>query len=231
MKQKVLLAEDEKDLGNVMQQYLELMDFSVELQLNGKSALAAFTANPRQYDALLIDVNLPEMDGFTLAREIVRIDDTVPFIFLTSRTEKKDRIAGLQIGADDYILKPFDIDELILRVRNIIKRKQRFRTCADPDCIALGGMFYYKSAMKLVCDTGGEIMLTPRESELLLHFYYNSNRVLSRKEILDQVWGSSDYFVGRSLDVFVSRFRKYFQHNEHISIRNIYGIGFMFSLK
>jgi len=230
MKHHILLVEDETDLGNVVKQYLELMDFSVDLQQSGQAALDAFTATPQAWHIILIDINLPEMDGFELAQSLVKIQPNVPFLFLTARGEKKDRLYGLKIGADDYIVKPFDVDELVLRIKNILKRNQIVNSVAVGNAIELGGMRFHKDSLKLVASNGKETILTPLESDLLLHFYHNSNKVIRREDILHQVWGANDYFVGRSLDVFVSRFRKYFQGNENISIRNIYGIGFMFSL-
>ncbi|MFX1706549.1 response regulator transcription factor [Chitinophaga sp. CC14] len=229
MKHHILLVEDETDLGNVVKQYLELMDFTVDWQQNGRAALEAFAATPTAWHIILIDINLPEMDGFELAQELVKIQPSVPFLFLTARGEKKDRLYGLKIGADDYIVKPFDVDELVLRIKNILKRNQIVNSIAGSNAIELGGMRFHKDSLKLI-GNGKETILTPLESDLLLHFYHNSNKVIRREDILHQVWGANDYFVGRSLDVFVSRFRKYFQGNENISIRNIYGIGFMFSL-
>jgi two-component system response regulator TrcR len=230
MKHRILLVEDETDLGNVVKQYLELMDFDVDWQQNGQSALEAFTATPQAWHILLIDINLPELDGFEFAQRVMKIQANVPFLFLTARGEKKDRLYGLKIGADDYIIKPFDVDELVLRIKNILKRNQVVNGIATCNAIELGGMRFHKDSLKLVAPNGKETILTPLESDLLLHFYHNSNKVIRREDILHQVWGANDYFVGRSLDVFVSRFRKYFQGNENISIRNIYGIGFMFNL-
>ncbi|SEW52543.1 response regulator transcription factor [Chitinophaga arvensicola] len=230
MKHHILLVEDETDLGNVVKQYLELMDFSVEWLQSGQAALEAITAKPQAWHIVLIDINLPEMDGFELAQALVKIQPGLPFLFLTARGEKKDRLYGLKIGADDYIVKPFDVDELVLRIKNILKRNQIVNSVAMSNAIELGGMRFHKDSLKLVAPNGKETILTPLESDLLLHFYHNSNKVIRREDILHQVWGANDYFVGRSLDVFVSRFRKYFQGNENISIRNIYGIGFMFSL-
>lgn len=230
MKHHILLVEDETDLGNVVKQYLELMDFAVDWQQNGQAALEAFTATPQAWHILLIDINLPELDGFEFARRVMKIQPNVPFLFLTARGEKKDRLYGLKIGADDYIVKPFDVDELVLRIKNILKRNQLVNGIATCNAIELGGMRFHKDSLKLVAPNGKETILTPLESDLLLHFYHNSNKVIRREDILHQVWGANDYFVGRSLDVFVSRFRKYFQGNENISIRNIYGIGFMFNL-
>jgi DNA-binding response OmpR family regulator len=234
MRHRILLVEDESDLGNVVKQYLELMDFEVNWQQNGTEALEEFKRAPERYHILLIDVNLPGMNGFELAEHVVEINSQVPFLFLTARGEKTDRLNGLKIGADDYVVKPFDVDELVLRIRNIIKRKQ---PAAAPEVvkannvITIGNTQLFVDSLKLVTEQGEEIVLTPRECDLLVLFFHNVNRVIKREEILTKVWGSNDYFVGRSLDVFISRFRKYFQRNPAISIKNVYGIGFVFNVK
>lgn len=234
MKHKILLVEDEADLGNVVKQYLELMDFDVDWQQDGLTAFELFKKTPDQYHILLIDVNLPGMNGFELAEHVVQINSHVPFLFLTARGEKMDRLNGLKIGADDYVVKPFDVDELVLRIRNIIKRKQPLVSQAvvqNNNVITIGNTQLFVDSLTLVTEQGEEIILTPRECDLLIMFFNNVNRVLKREEILTKVWGSNDYFVGRSLDVFISRFRKYFQHNPGISIKNVYGIGFVFNVK
>lgn len=233
MKHKILLVEDEADLGNVVKQYLELMDFDVDWQQNGQTALDVFEKLPRAYHILLIDVNLPGLNGFELAEHVIKLNPDVPFLFLTARGDKNDRLSGLKIGADDYIVKPFDVDELVLRIRNIIKRKQPVVSTepAQQKVINIGTTQLFIDSLKLVTEQGEEIILTPRECDLLVLFFNNVNRVLKREEILTKVWGSNDYFVGRSLDVFISRFRKYFQHNINISIKNVYGIGFVFNVK
>ncbi|SFD27299.1 DNA-binding response regulator, OmpR family, contains REC and winged-helix (wHTH) domain [Chitinophaga sp. CF118] len=233
MKYKILLVEDEADLGNVVKQYLELMDFEVDWQQNGRIALDVFEKTPEAYHILLIDVNLPGLNGFELAEQVVKTNNNVPFLFLTARGEKTDRLNGLKIGADDYVVKPFDVDELVLRIRNIIKRKQPAVPTeqSQQSIISIGTNKLYVDSLKLITETGEEIILTPRECDLLILFFHNVNRVIKREEILNKVWGSNDYFVGRSLDVFISRFRKYFQHNSNISIKNVYGIGFVFNVK
>jgi two-component system, OmpR family, response regulator TrcR len=234
MKHKILLVEDEADLGNVVKQYLELMDFDVDWQQNGRTALDVFEKTPEAYHILLIDVNLPGLNGFELAEQVVKVNHHVPFLFLTARGEKTDRLNGLKIGADDYVVKPFDVDELVLRIRNIIKRKQPVVNTEHPQqqgVLSIGTNQLFVDSLKLITESGEEIILTPRECDLLVLFFHNVNRVIKREEILNKVWGSNDYFVGRSLDVFISRFRKYFQHNSNISIKNVYGIGFVFNVK
>jgi len=233
MKPSVLFVEDEPDLGNVIKKYLEVMDFDIDWCTNGAQALKQFKELHAKYSILLIDVSMPGMDGFELAENILKIDPHTPFLFLTARNQKQDKIHGLEIGADDYITKPFDIDELILRIRNIIRRNQHDHNHASlpaAGTIEKKDVKFCKDTLKLII-AREEIMLTPREAELLEYLFKNENRILKREEILMQLWGENDYFLGRSLDVFVSRLRKYLSRSAYISINNVYGVGFVFDVK
>lgn len=229
MKTKVLFVEDETDLGNVVKQYLEIMDFDVDWCNNGKVALDRIKQQKNNYHIFLIDISMPEMDGFELADQLIQMKNTTPFLFLTARSEKKDKLHGLKIGADDYITKPFDIDELVLRIKNIIRRNQvEAPAAAAPDYIQLHDVKFFKDALRLYIHSD-EIVLTVREAELLEYLFNNRNRVLKREEILQQLWGENDYFLGRSLDVFISRLRKHLGKSDKIAINNVYGVGFVFS--
>jgi len=207
MQPKILLIEDEADLGNVVKQYLEVMDFDVDWCRNGRDAFDKFADHSNRYNILLIDVGLPGMDGFTLASKIARNSHPPPFLFLTARSEKADRLNGLKIGADDYITKPFDIDELVLRIKNIIRRDRAPSSTpsSSPAAVGveIGNLLFQKESLKLILDRHTEVMLTPREAELLDYLFSNANRVLKREEILKDLWGENDYFLGRSLDVFI----------------------------
>lgn len=229
MKTKVLFVEDETDLGNVVKQYLEIMDFEVDWCNNGKVALDRIKQQKNHYHIFLIDISMPEMDGFELADQLIQMKNATPFLFLTARSEKKDKLHGLKMGADDYITKPFDIDELVLRIKNIIRRNQvEAPAPAAPDYIQLHDVKFYKDALRLYIHSD-EIVLTVREAELLEYLFNNRNRVLKREEILQQLWGENDYFLGRSLDVFISRLRKHLSKSDKITINNVYGVGFVFS--
>ncbi|MCW3465166.1 response regulator transcription factor [Chitinophaga nivalis] len=231
MKTRILFAEDETDLGNVVRQYLEVMDFAVDWHTNGRDALAAFRKQPGEYDILLLDVSLPLLDGFQLANEVLQLAPHTFFIFLTARKEKNDRLHGLKIGADDYITKPFDIDELVLRIRNIIKRRDGGSFPLPlTSKLEAGDILFLKDALKLVIRHQPEIMLTPREAELLEYLFRHQNKVVKREDILVQLWGDNDYFLGRSLDVFISRLRKLLVHSEQVSIENVYGVGYVFKV-
>ncbi len=229
MRSKILLVEDEIDLGNVVRQYLEISDFEVDWVQNGKKALDKLNGPQKLYHIVLIDVSMPEMDGFELAENIVALGQELPFLFLTARNEKSDRLHGLQIGADDYISKPFDVDELVLRIRNIIRRNTGVET-VNRSIITRGDTKFNKDSLKLCIGPWNEIILTPREAELLDYLFRNENRILKREEILTQLWGENDYFLGRSLDVFISRLRKHLNASDCISIDNVYGVGFVFNV-
>jgi len=225
------LVEDEVDLGNVVKQYLEISDFDVDWLQNGRLAYEQVRKDPRRYNIMLIDVSMPEMDGFQLAEKIVALGHNIAFLFLTARNEKADRLYGLKIGADDYITKPFDVDELVLRIRNIIRRMPAAAVAVNRAVIIRGDVEFHKDTLKLQIGRQKDIVLTPRESELLDYLFRNENRVLRREEILTQLWGENDYFLGRSLDVFISRLRKHLGASRNISIDNVYGVGFVFNVK
>lgn len=230
MRPKILLIEDEIDLGNVVKQYLEVMDFDVDWCQNGDDAFSRFKSNTSLYDLLLIDVGLPGMNGFELAKQVSLTRKDTSFLFLTARNEKCDRLLGLKIGADDYIAKPFDIEEMVLRIRNILKRKYPGSHPAEAGtAIVIGNTRFQKDQMKLIVGDQKEINLTERESELLDYLFKNPDRIIKREEILIQLWGENDYFLGRSLDVFISRIRKYLNSSNQVEITNIYGVGFIFN--
>jgi DNA-binding response OmpR family regulator len=229
MKSKILLVEDEADLGNVVKQYLEISDFDVDLFRNGRVAFEQLKTVPVKYQMALIDVSMPEMDGFELAGRILHMGIRLPFVFLTARNERADRLHGLEIGADDYISKPFDVDELVLRMINIIRRNTHTMT-PDPALTERGNVRFHKDALRLMIGEEEEISLTPKESELLDYLFQNENRIVKREEILTRLWGQNDYFLGRSLDVFISRLRKYLNNSDCIRINNIYGVGFIFKV-
>lgn len=234
MKNKILFVEDQEDFGNVVKQYLEISEFEVTWCTNGLKAFKTFTSDANKFDLLIIDIQLPGMNGFELAENITKENDDIPFLFLTARNGKKDRLHGLKIGADDYITKPFDIDELILRIKNIIKRNNH-HSVADSDssvvAIKMGDIMLQKDLLKFSINGEPATSLTLREAELLEYLCKNQNRVLKREEILVQLWHENDYFLGRSLDVFISRLRKLLHDSKSVTIDNVYGIGFIFNVK
>ncbi len=232
---KILFVEDEVDLGNVVKQYLELRGFEVTWVQSGKDALDCILAG-ESYNLIILDIQLPDINGFEVAEKIKKQNKDIFFLFLTSRNEKKDKIYGLDIGAEDYITKPFDIDELILRIKVILRRSgffqdQEVHPTSDQYIYQTSDVTFDSSLMQLIVADTKPIVLTQREVDLLMYFFQHKNKVLKRDEILTAVWGDNDYFMGRSLDVFISRLRKILSHSTTIRIENIYAVGFVFKLE
>jgi DNA-binding response OmpR family regulator len=227
---KILLVEDDDALRFIVKDNLEHYNYVVEVAGNGEVALELFNKN--SFDLILLDVMLPKIDGFQVAQTIRKTNEQVPIIFLTARSMTEDRIIGLTLGGDDYIPKPFSMEELLLKIKIFLKRSssQPVEKHVDSKSILIGDFDFYPDDLTLTIN-GNSRSLTLKESELIKYFAANSNKVLSRNEILENIWGSDDYFLGRSLDVFISRLRKYFSSDPNIKITNLHGIGFRFSVK
>jgi DNA-binding response OmpR family regulator len=222
----ILLAEDDLDFAGILKQYLELAGYQVTWQVNGAEALKYLKGGAA--DLCVLDVMMPVMDGFALAEEITRLQPEMPFIFLTARNQKEDKLKGLKLGADDYVVKPFEADELVLRIRNILKRAEP-TAIPLPEIIKLGDFtFDYRSL--LLVHRQGNARLTEKEALLLLYFCSNPCRLLKREEVLLHIWKSNDYFSGRSLDVFVSKLRKYLSADPNIVLETVRGTGFEFRI-
>jgi DNA-binding response OmpR family regulator len=219
----LLLVEDDIDLQKVLAQYLELSGFKVYTANHGKHGLKVFQEN--HVDICILDVMMPVMDGFALASEIRKLDAAMPVVFLTARNQKEDRLKGLKIGADDYITKPFEAEELVLRLNNILKRSGKEETGSD----RIGRLHIHYGKL-LIEDGINSFNLTPRESELLKFLMENRNRVVKREQILEELWGQNDYFLGRSMDVFISRLRKYLQTEPSVSLETKRGVGFILKI-
>ncbi|RMF04530.1 MAG: DNA-binding response regulator [Bacteroidetes bacterium] len=224
MRAHLLYVEDDESLSFVTRDHLELQDYQVTHCLDGKSALQALAEN--DFDLCLLDVMLPEMDGFTLAREIRKQDSQTPILFLTAKSLKEDRLEGLRLGADDYITKPFSIEELILKIEVFLRRSQ-VNNSIRPTAFQLGEYSFNYNNLELSHQEQTR-RLTQKEADLLRYLYENRNKVIKRSAILEAVWGEDDYFLGRSLDVFISRLRKYLNKDEALRIENIHGVGFCF---
>jgi DNA-binding response OmpR family regulator len=227
MKIKVLLAEDDLDFGNMLKQYLELFEFEVTRVYNGEEAWDILAHHT--FDIGVLDVMMPKMDGFSLAQQIKDRYPTLPFIFLTARKLKTDIIQGLKIGADDYIIKPFDADILVLKLKNILSRS-KIAQPQIPQNIKIGQYTLTPASLILQSPTQ-QHRLTEKEMQLLLFLHEHRNRIVKRNDILKAVWSESDFFTGRSMDVFVSRLRKYLKEDINISIKSIRGVGLEFSVK
>lgn len=226
---KILLVEDDFDLSNMTKKFLELHEFTVTHAENGTKAselLENFTI-----DICILDVMMPIMDGFTLAEKIIKKTPNLPFIFVTAKKLKEDKIKGLQLGAYDYIEKPFDTDELILRLQNILKRNtQNHKLTNQEEQIIIGKYIFDNKKLTLLFENT-IWNLSEKEASLIHYFYMNKNQLIKREYILREIWKKDDYFSGRSMDVFISRIRKYFQNDPQISIlsKRFAGIEFKIS--
>jgi DNA-binding response OmpR family regulator len=225
---KILLAEDDADFAGVLKHYLELHQFEIMWAENGEEALTIFQTE--RFDICVFDVMMPKMDGFTLAEKIIRIDPDIPFVFLTARKLKEDKIIGLKLGADDYIVKPFEVDELVLRLNNILKRSNRKQTQFPiADELQIGS--YLFDTKRLCLKNNSAIQqLTEKEAALLHFFCTHKNQMIKREQILKSIWGNDDFFSGRSMDVYISKIRKYFKNDSRISIESVRNIGLEFKI-
>lgn len=223
MKTKIILVEDDQDLGTVLKQYLEFSDFEV-IWFNHPQKLLNDLSIVSSAQLIILDVMLPEIDGFSLAKELVKTI-SIPYLFLTAKAQSFDRVLGLKLGADDYITKPCDPEELVLRIKNILKRNYPIS-----EEVFLIGTYVFNRNQLTLSFKDEFFQLTEKETELLFYFIRNNQKLVTRKEILETIWGENDYFMGRSLDVFMTRLRKYFQNDETIKFESVRGIGFKIEL-
>jgi DNA-binding response OmpR family regulator len=219
---QILLVEDDRNLGFVIQDTLKQEGFQVHLASDGKEGLSYF--NKGGYDLCLLDVMLPKKDGFSLAEDIRKVDTEVPIVFLTAKGMAQDKVKGFQVGGDDYITKPFSSEELILRIRAILKRNAKFKQDQKSEVILGKYQIDFKN-YNLIGPTS-QRKLTKKESDLLKLLVEHQGQVLERELLANMVWGDDTYFVGRSMDVFITRLRKYLSQDPGISIVNIHGVGF-----
>ena len=224
----ILLAEDDADFGSILKQYLEMSGFSVHWAKDGEEALELF--KKEDFNICVLDVMMPKLDGFSLAEQIIGINAEMPFIFLTARKMKEDKIKGLKLGADDYIVKPFEADELVLRLNNILRRTKKISSKITKNQTILIGKYEFNTKRLELKLKENVQQLTEKEGELIKFLHQHKNQLLKREEILNAVWHNDDFFSGRSMDVFISRLRKYFKEDTSISIESIRGIGLEFKI-
>ena len=226
-KLRILLAEDDLNLGILLVDYLEAEGFDVKLCKDGEVALKAFQDN--QFDLCLLDVMMPKMDGFTLARGIKMKDKNIPVIFITAKSLKEDKLKGYDLGADDYITKPFDEEELLWKIRAVIRRTPQDKSIIKSEIIIIGQYTFDVNNQSLTL--GDHIKrMTERECDVLKYLSVHKNNVVKREELLKNLWGENDYFFGRSLDVFITKIRKYLKEDPTLSIENVFGVGFIFNV-
>ena len=217
----ILLAEDEPALGQIIKESIETRNFKVLLCENGEKAFEVYkTYTP---DILVLDVMMPKKDGFTLAKEIRAIDDTVPIMFLTAKSQTQDVLEGFSIGGNDYLKKPFSIEELIVRINNLLNRTQLQKTA---NILSIGQYTFNFPKQTLQYNNQDAVQLTHREAHLLFHLIKHKNEVLDRTLILNKLWGNDDFFNARSMDVFITKLRKKLSNDDSIQILNVRGFGY-----
>lgn len=220
MSVKILLTEDDPSLGFVIKDNLEQRGYQVTLCNNGEEGLALFNQKP--FDLCILDVMMPKKDGFTLAQQIREKNLNVPILFVTAKSMQEDKIEGFKKGGDDYIVKPFSMEELCLRIEVFLRRSV---TPQQLNNFSLGN-YHFDYTNFILQHSQGEKTLTQKEAEVLKLLCQNKDRVLKREEILNAVWGNDDYFLGRSMDVFISKLRKYLKDDPRVQIVNYHGVGF-----
>jgi two-component system, OmpR family, response regulator VicR len=225
---KIFYVEDDVNLSFVVKDCLQIAGHEVHHFNKGDEALQGF--HKHDFDICIMDVMLPNIDGFTIAKAIRTKNHQIPIIFISAKIQIEDKLEGLSIGGDDYIFKPFSIEELLLKVNIFLKRKNSAQTEASQKIFAFGIFTLDLENLVLTADTE-EIQLTQREGDLIAYFVKNQNKLCRREDILIALWGQDDYFLGRSLDVFISRIRKYLALDESMSIENVPRVGFRMSIK
>jgi DNA-binding response OmpR family regulator len=223
-KVNVLLAEDDENLGSLLKEYLNAKAYNTILTKDGLEALETF--KNKSFDICIIDIMMPKMDGFTLAKKIREENATIPFIFLTAKTLKEDVLEGFSIGADDYITKPFSMEELLYRLKAILRRTSENEEGEKEQTVFQVGKFTFDSNKQMLYNGDKEQSLTTKESELLRLLCVNQNQMLERNYALRTIWGDDSYFNARSMDVYITKLRKYLKDDSSIQILNVHGKGY-----
>lgn len=223
MKIKILLAEDDTNLGFVVSDQLKNEGYQVTLALDGAEAFQRF--NQESYHICVLDVMMPKKDGFTLAKDIRKVNKDIPIIFLTAKSMTEDKIEGFKVGGDDYLSKPFSFEELNLRIKSLLKRVN-ISVEEEPEKVISLGTYLFDTENFTLTHPNFSKTLTKKEAQILAILCKFKNQVVSREIVMNAVWGMEDYFIGRSLDVFITKLRKYFSEDTSIQITNIHGIGF-----
>ncbi|MBK9149712.1 MAG: response regulator transcription factor [Saprospiraceae bacterium] len=228
---KILLVEDDQNFGDVLKSYLEMNDYEVTLATDGEAGLEAFKKGT--YDLCIFDVMMPKKDGFSLAKDVRTFNQEVPIIFLTAKTLKEDVLEGFRIGADDYITKPFNSEELLYRVKAVMRRRLKPEENLENQREFTIGDYHFDYALRILTykPDGSTDKLSPKEAQLLRLFCFRMNDVLQRSEALTKIWEDDNYFTARSMDVFITKIRKYLSKDPKIEIINIHGNGFRMHVK
>lgn len=224
---KILLVEDDQNLGYILKEYLQMHEYEVTLARDGEAGYEAFESVA--FDLCLLDVMMPKKDGFTLAIEIKKLDPIIPIVFLTAKSLKVDKLKGFKIGADDYIVKPVDEEELIARIQAITKRMVNTEQQPLQEVYQLG-KYTFDYSNQVLLFNGIKRTITMKEANILKALCDHQGRILDRKATLRSLWGESDYFNRRSMDVFISKLRKYLNQDASVVIRNVHGKGFVLEI-
>ena len=224
-----MLVEDDENLGFVLTDFLGISGYQVEHATDGVAGFVSFQNG--KFDLCLLDVMMPFKDGFSLAQEIRKLDENIPIIFLTAKVMKEDKIRGFKIGADDYITKPFSTEELSLRIEAVLRRTRQSLISSGQDAVYEIGSFTFDYGNQLLKKDKEERRLTKKEAEVLRLLCINKNKILRREVALKIIWGEDDYFMGRSMDVYITKLRKFLQDDPTVKITNIHRTGFMLEIK
>lgn len=220
---KILLIEDDKNLNTILQEFLEVKGYSVTSAFNGEEGFVAYQKS--DFDLCILDIMMPKMDGFTLAKKIQDFNPQTPFLFLSAKVMIEDKLKGLKLGADDYITKPFSMEELLLRIKIILKRSTPSETEISQSKFSIG-CYHFDFEKRLLKHDGFEQKLTSKEAELLNLLCLYKNNVLERSVALNKIWQNDNYFTARSMDVYITKLRNYFRNDSSIEIVNVHGTGF-----
>lgn len=223
----ILLAEDDPHLGILLVDYLESEGYAVKLCIDGETALKTFSNVP--FDICLLDVMMPKLDGFSVAKAIRLKDKQIPILFITAKSLKEDKLKGYGLGADDYITKPFDEEELLWKIKAVVRRIQSNTDDRSKDILAIG-QYLFDFSNQSLCINGQTKRITEKESEIVNYLSIHRNKVVKREDLLKELWGENDYFLGRSLDVFITKIRKYLKEDPTVNIENVFGVGFILNV-
>jgi two-component system OmpR family response regulator len=221
---KVLLAEDDMNLGNLLKEYLEIKGFEVTLARDGIETLKYYV--PGKWDILILDVMMPRKDGFAVAREIRKTNNQVPIIFLTAKAQKEDKMEGFDSGADDYLTKPFSMEELLARIKAVLRRSKSPTPAEEEQKVFSLGAFEFDYNLQSLKHDGSEIKISTKEADLLRMLCLHRNNVMLRELALKEIWGDDDYFNARSMDVYITKLRKYLKADPSIQLMNVHGKGY-----
>ncbi len=222
---KLLLVEDDKNLGAVLQAYLKAKNFECDRALNGKEALETFKTN-RDYDLIIMDVMMPVMDGFAAAEQIRSYSEQVPIMFLTAKSLPEDVVKGFDLGGDDYVTKPFHMEELLARIESILRRTKQREEQERIEFFEIGEKYTFDVVRQILSFEGEDRKLTSKETDLLEQLCIHKNKTLQRVDALKRIWRNDSYFNARSMDVYITKLRKYLSKDDKVEILNVHGVGF-----